>query len=151
MCQLRHHPRRPREEARDVAARRELSARAGEDDEPNHFVVVELGEQRRELVAREHRDPVELAGHVEGDRGDAALVVAVEPEAVECGHAISLDSSLSTLRRIFPAALLGSADTKRYSRGQLAPCEYRFVSALPRSAAGKILRRVLRDESKEIA
>ena len=35
----------------------------------------------------------------------------------------------------------------RYKR----PREYRFVSALPRSAAGKILRRVLRDESKEIA
>ena len=31
------------------------------------------------------------------------------------------------------------------------PREYRFVSALPRSAAGKILRRVLRDESKETA
>ena len=29
------------------------------------------------------------------------------------------------------------------------PREYRFVAELPKSASGKILRRVLRDESKE--
>ena len=31
------------------------------------------------------------------------------------------------------------------------PREYRLVTALPKSASGKILRRVLRDESKESA
>ena len=29
------------------------------------------------------------------------------------------------------------------------PREYRFVAALPKSASGKILRRILRDETKE--
>ena len=85
---------------------------AGEHDEPHRVVAVELGEELRELVAREHRDPVELPGHVEGDRGDAALGVVVDPEAVVFGHALSFDSSRRTLRRIFPDALFGSAGTK---------------------------------------
>ena len=64
--------------------------------------AVELGEERRELVAREHRDPVELAGHVERDRRHAAVGVVLDPEAVVLAHALSFDSSRRTLRRIFP-------------------------------------------------
>ena len=46
---------------------------------------------RRELVARRHRDPVELPRDVERDRRDAALGVALDPEPVVLAHALSFD------------------------------------------------------------
>ena len=82
-------------------------------------VAVELGEERRELVAREHRDPVELPGHVQRDRRHAAVGVVLDPESVVLGHTLSFVSSRRILRRIFPDGLFGSAATRRYSRGRL--------------------------------
>ena len=70
--ELGDDPRRLRQESGDVAAGGELAAGSGEHDEPHRIVPVELGEDLRQLVAREHRDPVELPRHVERDRGDAA-------------------------------------------------------------------------------
>ena len=75
-------------------------------------------EELAEPVARGHRDAVQLLRDVEGDRRDPALLVAVEPQSVLIGHALT-SSSRSSRRRIFPAALLGSTSTKRYSRGRL--------------------------------
>ena len=120
--ELRDLPRAPLEEARDVAAGGEGAARAGEDDEAHRVVPIELDEQRRELVARGHRDAVELPGHVERDRRDAALVVTLEGEPVVVAHTRSFrsfSSSRRTRRRILPEALFGSSGTNRYSRGRL--------------------------------
>ena len=82
-------------------------------------VAVELGEEARQLVAREHRDPVELPGHVQRDRRHAAVAVVLDPESVVLAHTLSFGSSRRTLRRIFPDALFGSDATSRYSRGRL--------------------------------
>ena len=54
-------------------------------------VAVELGEELCELVAREHRDPVELPRHVQRDRRHAALGVVLDPESVVLAHSLSFD------------------------------------------------------------
>ena len=82
--ELRDLPRAALEEAGDVPARGEGAARAGEHDEAHGVVGVELGEEPRELVAREHRDAVELPAHVEGDRRDS--FASLDPEAVPAAH-----------------------------------------------------------------
>ena len=107
--ELRDLPRRALEEARDVAAGCERAAGARDDDERDGVVAVELGEDRGELVARRHRDPVELARHVQRDRRDR--VVALHPEPVVVRHPVAPVSSRSILRRIFPEADFGSAST----------------------------------------
>ena len=61
------------QEAGDVAAGGERRARAGQDDEADGVVGAELLEHAGELVAREHRDAVQLVGDVERDRRDAAV------------------------------------------------------------------------------
>ena len=55
---------------------------APEDDHPHAAIVAERGEDGGQMVAGRHADPVHLLGDVEGDRGDAALGVALEVEAV---------------------------------------------------------------------
>ena len=80
-------PRRALQKPRDVAARGERPARAGEDDEAHAVVAVELLEETAQLVAREHRDAVVLAGHVERDPGDVA--VTLDAEAVVLAHALT--------------------------------------------------------------
>src|SRR5262249_20275498 len=72
---------------------------------------------RRELAPRLQRDAIELARDVERDRGEPALGVAFDPEAVVVSQAGA--SSRSSRRRIFPEGLFGSDSTKRYSRGRL--------------------------------
>ena len=113
--EARDVPGRALEEAGDVAARGERLARAREHDEADGVVAVELLEDAAQLVARVHRHAVELARDVERDRRDAALGVALDPEAVVLAHV----SSRSMRRRIFPDGLFGSSETKRYSRGRL--------------------------------
>ncbi len=113
--EARDVPGRPLQEPGDVAAGGERLAGAGQHDEADGVVAVELLEDAAELVARVHRDAVELARDVERDRRDAALGVALDPEAVVLAH----DSSRSMRRRIFPDGLFGSSGTKRYSRGRL--------------------------------
>ena len=75
-------------------------------------VVAELAEDLRELVARAHADAVELVGHVERDRRDAAVVLARDAEAVVLGHVVP-SVVRSMRRRSLPDALFGSASTKR--------------------------------------
>ena len=145
--ELRDDPRRLRQEAGDVAAGGELATGSGEDDEPHRLVAVELGEERRELVAREHRDPVELPGHVQRDRGHAAVGVVGDPESVVLGHTLSFDSSRRTLRRIFPDALFGSAATRRYSRGRLK----RASGEARQWASSSSARRVADDDGDDAA
>ena len=70
---------------------------------------VELLEHGRQLVARGHRDAVELPGDVEGDRGHAALLVALDAEPVVLGHTCSSLSSRAPVRRILPDGLFGRA------------------------------------------
>ena len=74
-----------RQESGNVASGRELAARAREDDEPHRIVAVEVGKQRRKLVAREHRDPVELPGHVQREVGTPRVGVSGRPETVVFG------------------------------------------------------------------
>ena len=107
--ELRDLPRRALEEPGDVAPGGERPAGTGEDDEADRLVAVELHEDGRELVARGHRDAVELPGNVQRDRRDRA--VALDPEPVVLAHTVAPVSSRNTLRRIFPEADLGSAST----------------------------------------
>ena len=79
---------------------------------------VELGEDRGELVARSHRDAVELPGDVERDRRDRARRARPGTRRSSLMH-LAVVSSRSILRRIFPDALFGSESTRRYSRGRL--------------------------------
>ena len=108
------------EEPGDVSSRAERAARSRQDDDAHPFVLPELREQAAELVACLHRDPVQLARHVERDRRHAALVVPLDAEAVVLRHELPTCSpSRSSRRRIFPDGLFGSSSTNRYSRGRL--------------------------------
>ena len=107
------------EEPGDVPARAEGAARTREDDEADAFVLSELVERASELVARLHRDAIQLPGYIERDRRDAALVVPLDAEAVVAHAVLTGWSSRSRRRRTFPEGLFGSSSTNRYSRGRL--------------------------------
>ena len=120
--ELRDHPRRARQEPRDVAAGGELAARAGQHHEPHRLVPVELGEDGGELVARGHRDAVELARARRASPSRRRARRRARPGTRRTRSRALLrasDSSRSTRRRIFPEALFGSDSTRRYSRGRL--------------------------------
>src|SRR5581483_5376409 len=119
--------RRPLEERGDVAAGRERLSGAVDHDRADGVIGAELVENARELVARSHGHPVELAGDVERDRRHA--VCDLHAEAVVLGH-LAAPSVRNNRRRILPDGLFGSSSTKRYSRG-------RFHRAMPPSARQK--------------
>ena len=86
----------------------------------------------------------------------------VEVEDVLASHpgvrevAVSARRTSDSAQRVV-AVVVGDATAEELDAHCLAsplarfkrPREYRFVAALPKSASGKILRRVLRDETKE--
>ena len=76
-----------------------MPARARQDDEANSVIAVELFEHDPELVACRHRHAVELSGDVERDSRDAALVVALDAEAVVLAHVPSQHSPQDLPRR----------------------------------------------------
>src|SRR4051812_17951150 len=115
--QARHRPRGGCEESGDVTAGRECASRAGEDDEANLVSGIQLLEDLAQLLAREHRHAVELAGNVERDPGDVAVALHAKPLVAQTST--SCVASLSSLRRILPLADFGSSATRRYSRGRL--------------------------------
>jgi 2-furoate---CoA ligase len=116
-------------------------------------------------------------GHVDAD-GDLWVDGRVDDMIVSGGeniHPLEVEDVLASHPGVREVAVIGSADDRWGQRvvaivvgeatedeldthclaSPLArfkrPREYRFVPTLPKSASGKILRRVLRDESKETA
>ena len=69
--------RRAAGELGDVGAGDErLLARAGDDDDADRVVVLDLGERGEQLVAHLLVQGVQLVGAVDGEDGDAALALA---------------------------------------------------------------------------
>ena len=114
-------------------------------------------------------------GHLDGD-GDLWIDGRVDDMVVSGGeniHPLEVEEVLSRHPGVREVAVVGASDERLGQRvvavvvgdvtaeeldahclaSSLArfkrPREYRWVAALPKSASGKILRRVLRDESKE--
>ena len=91
----------------------------------------------------ENIHPVEVEDVLAGHPGVREVAVVGPPDDRLGQRVVAIVVGEATAEELDAHCL--ASQLARFKR----PREYRFVAALPKSASGKILRRILRDETKE--